>query len=72
MPITHRVIVSAFVEGATVKSLCRRYGLTELQIEHALRVFLSPSDGPAPVQMDLPEPDPQMTIEEKYGTVEIV
>lgn len=71
MPITHKTIVNAFVEGATVKSLCRRYGLTELQIEHALRVFLCPSDDLAPVQMDLPEDDGQLSIEQVYGTVTI-
>ena len=71
MAITNTAILKAFVEGATVKSICRNYGLTDLQVEHALRVFLSPGECAVPVQMDLQEPDPQLTIKEVYGVIEV-
>ncbi len=79
MAVTHRAIVSMFMtRRGGIEALARRYHLPVEYVEDALRYRMNgrkprkvTSYKPAPFQMDLPEPDPQMTIEEKYGVIQV-
>ena len=71
MPITHKTIVRRFVEGCGIPALAARYGIPEQQVEYALRVKLAPHALPVQQELAMPEADPNLTIQEIYGTVTI-